>query len=153
MTQNQIQIGRACTDDLDSIAMFNAAMALETEGQILDTDILRSGVSAVLANSKLGFYLMAQRADQAVGQLMITTEWSDWRNAYFWWIQSVYVNPENRRQGVYRALYDQVIREAGQAGNVCGIRLYVDQDNLTAQRVYHGLGMQHSHYFLYEVEF
>ena len=153
MTQNQIQIRQATVDDLDSIAKFNSAMALETEGKILDFNVLHSGVSAVLASRTLGFYLVAQRDDQAVGQLMITTEWSDWRNGYFWWIQSVYVNPEHRRQGVFRALYDQVVWEAGQTGDVCGIRLYVDQDNLSAQQVYNDLGMEHSHYFLYEVEF
>ena len=148
-----LKIRRASALDLDAVVAANLAMALETEGKVLDRETLRSGVESVLGNAGLGFYLVAEREGQVVGQLLITTEWSDWRNAYFWWIQSVYVIPERRRQGVYRALYDQVILEAKQAGNVCGVRLYVDQENLIAQRTYEHLGMAHSHYRLYEVEF
>jgi GNAT superfamily N-acetyltransferase len=128
-------------------------MAFETEDKGLDEEKLRSGVLAALNNETLGFYLLAEIDGRTTGQLMITTEWSDWRNAYFWWIQSVYVVPEFRRRGVYRALDRQVRQDAQAAGNVCGIRLYVERTNHRAQQVYVNLGMSRSHYDMYEVEF
>jgi GNAT superfamily N-acetyltransferase len=128
-------------------------MARETEGKVLEPFRLRDGVKAVLQREDLGFYLMAEVDGQAVGQLLVTTEWSDWRNAFFWWVQSVYVRPDYRRMGVYRALDQEVRVEAGRRGNVCGIRLYVDGENLTAQQVYRRLGMSQSRYHMYEIEF
>jgi GNAT superfamily N-acetyltransferase len=170
-----IQVRRATVDDLDTLVRFNAAMAQETEGKALDLARLRSGVMALFQDPGRGFYLVAEvptallskreippspfyereaRGDwQVVGQLLITTEWSDWRNAYFWWIQSVYVAPDHRRRGVYRALENYVRAEARRCGDVCGLRLYVDQHNHVAQQVYARLGMARSHYYLYEVEF
>ena len=128
-------------------------MAQETEGLALDADVVRPGVAAVLADDALGFYLVAEVDGQAAGQLMVTYEWSDWRNGLFWWIQSVYVRLEFRRRGVYSALHRQVTQAAQEAGGVCGIRLYVEQDNTIAQQVYESLEMHRTRYQLYEVEF
>lgn len=150
---SNIHVRRASQDDHGVIVQFNQAMALESEGKTLDAPTLQSGVNAVLQRDGLGFYLLAEAAGQVVGQLLITTEWSDWRNAYFWWIQSVYVSQEHRRQGVYRALHERVVAEAQQLGGICGVRLYVDRGNTIAQQVYDSLGMSHSHYDMYEVEF
>jgi GNAT superfamily N-acetyltransferase len=146
-------IRRATRADLDSIIEFNAAMAQETEGKFLDPSRLRDGVKSVLQREDLGFYLLAEVDGQPVGQLLVTTEWSDWRNAFFWWIQSVYVRPDHRRRGVYRALDQQVRAEASRRGNICGVRLYVDRENLVAQQVYRDLGMSQSRYYMYEIEF
>ncbi len=144
---------KAGPGDLEAIVEFNAAMALETEGRSLERDILREGVLNVLTDDSRGFYLIADSASQAAGQLMVTTEWSDWRNAWFWWIQSVFVHKDFRRRGVYRAL-DQRVRElAREKGDVCGIRLYVDRDNVGAQQVYERLGMERARYYLMEQEF
>ena len=150
---SEITVRRAIGSDLETIAGFNAAMAQETEGITLDLERLKLGVAAVLGDDNLGFYLLAETRGQVVGQLMITTEWSDWRNAYFWWIQSVYVASGFRRQGVYRALDNHVRAEAGKLPDVCGLRLYVDRDNHIAQAVYAGLNMQHSNYDMYEIDF
>jgi len=149
---DSILVRPAASSDLNILVGFNSAMALETEGKNLDPDVLRTGVAAVLEDSLKGFYLLAERRGQPVGQLLVTSEWSDWRNAYFWWIQSVYVVPEHRRRGVYRALERQVRDQARLRGNVCGIRLYVDRQNHGAQKVYSRLGMIPSHYDMYEVE-
>ena len=152
-TNGEFIVRQATLDDLGIIVGFNAAMALETESINLNLDTLRTGVGRLLSDESRGFYLVAMSAGRVVGQLMVTTEWSDWRNAYFWWIQSVYVSPEFRRQGIYRLLESNVKSLAQQQGDVCGIRLYVDRDNLVAQRVYTDLGMQHARYDLFEVEF
>ena len=128
-------------------------MAQETEELALDADVVRPGVAAVLADDTLGFYLVAEVDGQAAGQLMVTYEWSDWRNGLFWWIQSVYVRLEFRRRGVYSALHRQVAQAARETGGVCGIRLYVEQDNTIAQQVYKSLEMHRTRYQMYEVEF
>jgi GNAT superfamily N-acetyltransferase len=139
--------------DLDTLVQFNAAMARESEGRDLDPETLRTGVDAVFGDSNRGFYLVAEAEGRVVGQLLITTEWSDWRNGYFWWIQSVYVTPEYRRRGVYRELDSHVTAEARSRGDVCGIRLYVEENNHVAQRVYSNLGMSRSRYYMYEIDF
>jgi GNAT superfamily N-acetyltransferase len=149
----EIRVRRASLADLETVVAFNAAMAQETEGKNLEQTRLRAGVEAVLQREGLGFNLMAEIDREVVGQLLITTEWSDWRNSYFWWVQSVYVAPDHRHRGVYRALHNHVRTEALSRRNVCGVRLYVDRDNHIAQQVYRNLGMSHSHYDLYEVEF
>ena len=128
-------------------------MAQEIEGLALDADVVRPGVAAVLADDALGFYLVAEVDGQAAGQLMVTYEWSDWRSGLFWWIQSVYVRLEFRRRGVYSALHRQVTQAAQEAGGVCGIRLYVEQDNTIAQQVYESLEMHRTRYQMYEIEF
>ena len=152
-SNSSIRIRRATPSDLEDVVGFNSAMAQETEDKTLDLSRLRSGVAAVLQREALGFYLLAEIEGRVVGQLLITSEWSDWRNGFFWWIQSVYVAPEYRRRGVYRALDGYVQAEALRLGNICGVRLYVDRDNWVAHRVYSSLGMSHSHYDMYEIEF
>lgn len=138
--------------DSRSLIEFNQAMAFETEGKRLDSQILKSGVESVFADEKKGFYVVAEKDDKIVGSLMITFEWSDWRNAWFWWIQSVYILPEFRGQGIYRKLYDFVTERARTKSDVCGFRLYVEKENARAQKVYEKLGMKISHYLMYEAE-
>ena len=128
-------------------------MALETEGMVLAEDVVGPGVKAVLADDSLGFYLVAEIDGQPAGQLMVTFEWSDWRNGLWWWIQSVYVRPEFRRRGVYSALHRHVAEAARAAGGACGLRLYVEQENTAAQKVYESLDMYRTRYHMYEVEF
>ncbi|GLQ90799.1 GNAT family N-acetyltransferase [Dyella flagellata] len=135
--------------DRASIAEWNVAMAWETEQKQLNLEVLTRGVAAVLDEPKRGFYLVAELDGQAVGCLLVTYEWSDWRNGDFWWFQSVYVAPEARRAGVFRAMYADVARRAKEAGAV-GLRLYVETENARAQRTYRELGMEQCHYFMYE---
>lgn len=148
-----IHIRRAVTADAGFVSESNIAMALETEGMTLDAAVVGPGVAAVLADDSLGFYLVAEIDGQPAGQLMVTFEWSDWRNGLWWWIQSVYVRPEFRRRGVYTALHRHVEEEARLAGGVCGLRLYVEQENTRAQQVYRSLDMYPTRYHMYEVEF
>ena len=150
---SDIQVRHASLMHLDTIIDFNAAMAKETEDKELDIKLLRRGVEAALTRSELGFYLVAEHTGRPAGQLLITYEWSDWRNAFFWWIQSVYVSPEYRRMGVYKALHVYAAVEARRQGNVCGLRLYVDKDNRIAQGAYASLRMRQTHYDMYEIEF
>ncbi len=148
-----ITVREAVEGDVAAIAAFNSAMAVETEGKELEPAVVLEGVAAIVRRRELGFYLVAEVGGTIAGQLMITTEWSDWRNGYFWWIQSVYVKPEFRRVGVYSRLYERVREMALAAGDVKGIRLYVAKENVGAQRVYERLGMGDSGYLMYEVEF
>jgi GNAT superfamily N-acetyltransferase len=144
-----LSIRIATAADADAMIAFNQAMALETEGKRLSAEVLRPGVEAVFADPQKGFYVVAESDRRVVGGLMVTFEWSDWRNAWFWWIQSVYVLPEARGTGVFRRLYYHVkARAAGE--NVCGFRLYVETENTRAQGVYQKLGMSRSHYLMYE---
>jgi GNAT superfamily N-acetyltransferase len=136
--------------DVAALIDFNQAMALETEGKQLDPDTLRAGVEAVFTDEKKGFYVVAEKADRILGGLLVTYEWSDWRNAWFWWIQSVYVLPEARGQRVYSELYRFVKERAEDSGNVCGFRLYVEKENVHAQVVYERVGMDSSHYLMFE---
>lgn len=138
--------------DIPILLEFNQSMARETEGKQLATDTLNRGVKAVLDKPDLGFYLVATHGDQIAGSLMITTEWSDWRAKQFWWIQSVFVAPRFRRQGVYRALFSEVKQRAQAQSEVCGIRLYVEKNNTSAQQTYRALGMYESHYLFYETD-
>ncbi len=142
---------RAATPaDVADLVTWNTAMAWETEHKRLEPEVLRRGVAAVLEQPRRGFYLVAERAGAAVGSLLVTFEWSDWRCGDFWWIQSVYVAPAARRGGVFRALYTAVQQRAAAAGAV-GLRLYVETENRHAQATYEGLGMQRCHYFMYEM--
>jgi len=125
-------------------------MAWETEQKKLEETILTRGVAAVLADPLKGFYLVAEVRAEVVGQLMITTEWSDWRNAWFWWIQSVYVRPEHRQQGVFRALFGEAERLALEQGDVIGLRLYVETHNTAARETYRRLGMFDAAYGVFE---
>ncbi len=142
------RIRPARPEDRDQIVRFNRAMARETEGRDLEEATIAAGVEALLADPSKGRYFLAEGVEVA-GQLMVTPEWSDWRNGPVWWIQSVYVAPAHRRRGVYRMLHEHV-REAGRAEGVVGLRLYVDRDNLTAQNTYGVLGMNESRYIMYK---
>jgi len=130
----------------------NAAMAREAEGRELDSERLAAGVRAGLGDPVRGSYRIAEIEGRAAGCLMLTREWSDWRNGWIWWIQSVFVAPEFRRRGVYAALHARVLGDARQAGDVVAVRLYVDESNLGAQSTYSALGMQRSHYLMFETE-
>lgn len=145
-----LTIRLATPADAETIASFNEAMARETEGKALDPSTIRAGVRALLARPDLGFYLMAEEEGAAVGQLMITFEWSDWRNGLFWWIQSVYVPPKMRRKGIYRRLHGRVREMARKEGGVCGLRLYVEKENAVAQETYRQMGMSETDYRLFE---
>jgi len=152
LTSQGLMIRAAHPSDAGVIASFNAAMALETEHKQLDPALLCAGVEHAIAEPEAARYFVAEVAGQIVGQLMVTMEWSDWRNGVFWWIQSVYVHPEFRRLGVFKALYRQVEQAARQRKNVCGLRLYVERENDHAQAVYQRMGMKDAGYLVFEVE-
>ena len=147
---DSIQIRQAVPADADHIAQFNINMARETESMDLDPEIIAAGVKAMLDNPGMGYYLVAEAEGRIVGSLMVTTEWSDWRNGVFWWIQSVYVIADYRRRGVYNKLYARVKELGQEAGNVCGFRLYVEKENKVAQSTYRRLGMERTCYDMYE---
>src|SRR5690242_16869109 len=128
-------------------------MALETEGKVLDPATTLRGAAALIADEAKGFYLVAEHASEMAGQLMVTYEWSDWRNGAFWWIQSVYVDPAWRRKGIYRRMHDTVVEMGKADKEMCGIRLYVAQDNRAAQTVYRRVGLTPSMYDVYEDDF
>lgn len=132
-------------DDAPALVEFNFRMAAETEDLALDPPTLERGVRAVFADASKGQYFVAEIDGRVAGQLMITHEWSDWRNADIWWIQSVYVHPDHRRRGLFRALYRHV-EAAARAAGVAVIRLYVHDTNDTGQRTYESLGMHLTHY-------
>ena len=151
-----ITIRSAVPADLDPIVAFQRAMARETEDKDLDLERVTRGVRAALQPSDgrdRGAYFVAERDGQVLASIMTTYEWSDWRDGWFWWIQSVYVVPAARGLGVYRALYEHVLRRAHEAGDVCGVRLYVETENERARAVYERLGMRRAHYHMYEVDF
>jgi GNAT superfamily N-acetyltransferase len=136
-------------DDLEFLVAGNIAIAEETEGLRLDSNTLREGIRALLESRAPGRYWVAEIDSRVVGQLLITFEWSDWRNRMVWWIQSVHVVPDARRKGVFRALYDRIRAEARSAG-AAGLRLYVDRTNTRAQAVYKAVGMTSDHYQVLE---
>jgi GNAT superfamily N-acetyltransferase len=148
-----LRIRAAESRDTDVLADFNVAMALETENRQLDPPTVQAGVAGMFAQPQLGFYLVAELDQRVVGSLMVTYEWSDWRNKCFWWIQSVYVEPAYRRQGIFTRLFQAVRTQASRRDDVCGLRLYVEQHNRIAQSTYTSLGMDETHYDMYEVEF
>jgi GNAT superfamily N-acetyltransferase len=154
---NQLIIRAANLDDVEAIITFSAAMALETENRRLDEARLREGTLSLLNTPTYGFFMVAELHEEeqrkVIGQLMITYEWSDWRNAVFWWVQSVYVATPWRRQGVFRRMHDVIVRHAKADPRVCGIRLYVERDNRTAQTVYQRVGLCPSAYAVYEQDF
>lgn len=139
--------------DLDFILRANAGLAQESESVELDLELLRPGVAAVLADRSLGRYFIAEQDGRAVGQMMLTYEWSDWRNGLFWWIQSVFVDPGHRGQGIFSALFRHVAEHAGRDPRVCGLRLYVDRANDRAHAIYAHLGLHRSNYEVMEQVF
>lgn len=154
---HRLNVRLARIEDAATIVSFSAAMALETEGRHLDCGRLHNGTMALLNSPDRGFFMVAEleQADdrQLVGQLMITFEWSDWRNGPFWWIQSVYVAPAWRRQSVFRRMHQTVMATAKTNPNVCGIRLYVEENNSVAQAVYRKVGLTPSSYAIFETDF
>ena len=148
-----MKIRKARPADAAIIAAFNCNLALETEKLRLNTSVVGRGVRALLKDAAKGTYFLADQGGVIVGQLLITYEWSDWRNGYFWWIQSVYVASEFRRDGVFRALYGHVEALARSRRDVCGLRLYVEKNNRRAHTTYERLGMKHTHYEIYETSF
>ncbi len=148
-----VSIRRAMLGDADVVVRFNLALAAESEQVALDPERLRRGVEAVLRDPAKGFYTLAEAEAQVVGQMMVTFEWSDWRNATFWWLQSVYVRPEYRQRGVYRRIFEHVLDEARAQNDVCGVRLYVSKENRLAQQVYERLGLQEALYSMRELDF
>ena len=146
-------IRQATVADTAVIARFNTLMAGETEHIELDQERLKTGVESLLSDSSKGVYYLAEQDKRVVGQMMITYEWSDWRNGTFWWIQSVYVESSARGSGVFRALFDHVHSLAKSRSDVCGLRLYVERSNDRAKRTYDRHGMHPSHYEMFEMDF
>ena len=142
-------IRKANINDLEVLASFQIKMAKETENMILEKDIITQGISAGLKDNNKAEYFVAEYHNDIIGSLMITKEWSDWRNVWVLWIQSVYVVKLYRQKGVYKALYTHIIDMIDQK-EYGGVRLYVDKTNTKAQQVYSKLGMNGEHYQLFE---
>jgi GNAT superfamily N-acetyltransferase len=145
-----LSIRRADLNDSAVVTEFNRLLAQESEGKALDAAVLGAGVAAGLADPSKGVYFLAEEDGVPVGQMMYTAEWSDWRNGWFWWIQSVYVRLEARRRGVFRALFEHVHQAARADGQVIGLRLYVERENHVAQKTYQNMGMESAGYLVFE---
>jgi len=145
-----LTLRRGTPADAAVISEFNRRLAHESEGKALDETTVSAGVTAVLGDPVRGLYFVAESEGAVVGQLMITTEWSDWRNGWIWWIQSVYVRHDARRQGVFRALYQHVESSARAEPQVVGLRLYVEHENRVAQQTYLDMGMERTGYLVLE---
>ena len=154
---DHLNVRLARPEDAATIASFSSAMAFETEGRRLDLDRLNLGTLALIEAPARGFFIVAEQEQgnrrQLLGQLMVTYEWSDWRNGAFWWIQSVYVDPAWRRQSVFRRMHETVMATAKTSPNVCGVRLYVEESNGAAQAVYRRVGLTPSSYAIFETDF
>ena len=152
MYQNlHIEIAPSDLSYAPAIARFQVDMAMESEGYALDYERTLKGVGSVLQDDNKGRYILAFIDGKPVASLMITREWSDWNCCWYLWIQSVYVSPDYRKKGIYKAMYEEVLRLAKSEG-VSQVRLYVDKDNKKAQTVYQKAGMSECHYLMYEVE-
>ncbi len=145
-----ITVRKATREDISTIVSFQQDMAMETESMTLDVSIVSKGVTSVFDHPEYGFYLVATENDLVVGSMLLTPEWSDWRNATWLWIQSVYVGAEHRKKGVFKSLYNYIQNVVNRTENYAGLKLYVDQDNKRAQEVYKKMGMDLSHYQLFE---
>ena len=150
MTTTPFTVRAAREEDVALMAAWAAAMAMETEHKQLDAPVVLRGIQRGFDDPNKGRYFIAEGEGRPAGMLMLTWEWSDWRDGWWWWIQSVYVEPEFRRRGVYRALYAHVLALAEADPDVRGLRLYVEQENVNARRTYEFLGMQHPGYAMYE---
>ncbi|MFN8239172.1 MAG: GNAT family N-acetyltransferase [Bacteroidales bacterium] len=144
-----ISIRKAVDKDVSLIVAFQEAMALETENLRLDNNLVSKGVKEVFRNTARGCYYIAEYNGEVVASLLITYEWSDWRNADVWWFQSVYVIPSFRRKGIFRLMYDYIRQESVKA-NAAGLRLYVESNNTVARKTYEAMGMSCEHYTTYE---
>ncbi len=147
---DEIRIRFAEKRDADILTEFNIVMARETEGKELPNEVASAGVKALLNNRQMGFYVIAETGGLIAGSLMVTMEWSDWRNGLFWWIQSVYIKPQFRREGIFTELYGFLKSKVEKDPNVCGFRLYVERNNIPAHKAYKALGMEETHYKVYE---
>ena len=148
-TDLDLTISQGKASDIDAIVRFQADMAMESEGTMLDMDRLTLGVTSAISDEGKGIYLVARAEGKAIGSMMLTREWSDWNNQWYWWIQSVYVMPEYRKKGVYKALYT-TLKDMARENGISQIRLYADKSNVSAQHVYKRLGMHESHYLMFE---
>lgn len=137
--------------DAKAIAQFQVDMALESEGTLLGIDTLLEGVRHAMEDAQKGTYLVAEVDGNPVGSLLLTKEWSDWNDGWYYWIQSVFVKAEHRRKGLYRAMYEKA-KQIARADGASQIRLYVDKTNERGQKTYQALGMHESHYLMYEAE-
>jgi len=144
-----ISIRKARLEDAPAIIDFQKKMALETEQLTLDSGIITKGVYGVFEETTRGQYWVAEKEGSVIASLLITYEWSDWRNTNVWWFQSVYVLPEYRRTGIFRSMYLTIKNEALREG-IAGLRLYVETTNTKAQKTYESLGMKSEHYTMYE---
>ncbi|WP_069999633.1 GNAT family N-acetyltransferase [Cellulosilyticum sp. I15G10I2] len=147
-----MKIRKATLDDFEIIAEYNYRLAKETEDKELDRECLIGGVKALLEDESKGVYHVCEVEGTVVGQIMYTYEWSDWRNGFFLWIQSVYVDANYRKQGVFKALYDYIKKMCDTNEQVIGLRLYVEKENQIAQKTYQNLGMDECGYLMYEYE-
>ena len=151
MMEYKYKIDVANIEDTETIVRFQLAMAKESEGTDLDYKTVREGVKAGIADDSKATYLVARNENgEVLGSLMLTTEWSDWNDCNYYWIQSVYVRPESRHQGVFKELFD-FAKTIAQSEGDGALRLYVDRNNINAQKVYQSLGMRESHYLMYEL--
>ena len=146
----EFKVRTARLEDWAVIADFNSRLAAETEGKTLQPEVIAAGVRTLLGDSRHGRYFVACVADSVVGQMMYTREWSDWRNGEIWWLQSVYVLPEYRHRGVFRALYQHLETLAKSSPDVIGLRLYVETHNARAQQAYQKLGFRDASYTVME---
>ncbi len=144
-----MQITLAEPSHLDFIVRAQLAMAEETERLALDPDTVKQGVSAIFEGRARGFYVVALDEGSPVACALVLDEWSDWRNGTVWWLHSVYVAPEVRRQGTFRSIF-AFLEARARAGQIRGLRLYVDRSNERAKAVYRSLGMDDQHYELFE---
>ena len=142
-------VREAGQSDVSTLIEYNLSLANETESILLDKDILRLGIEKALELNDCR-YLVAELNNKIVGQTMVTSEWSDWRNGVIWWMQSVYVNPDYRKRGVFQSILKHIEHLAEKIPEVKALRLYVMDDNQIAQRVYQNLGMNNSNYLVYE---
>lgn len=148
---SEYNISKAIAGDEAAIIGFQMAMAMETEGLALEKERVQQGVRAVMDDNSRGVYIVAKEGGTPVASLMVTREWSDWNNRWYWWVQSVYVMPQHRKKGVLRAMYSYV-KELAREEDVTTVRLYVDRNNHRAQSAYGRLGMAECHYLMYEDE-
>ncbi|HEY5919450.1 MAG TPA: GNAT family N-acetyltransferase [Chryseolinea sp.] len=145
-----ITIQKALPNHIDILIDFQQRLAYESEGVRLDASTLREGMEAMFDDPAKGLYYIARDGNEVVGCHMITYEWSDWRNGMVWWLQSVYVKESHRKKGIFKMMYDNVISIIKKDPNLIGLRLYVGKSNERAMKVYSAMGMDGSHYTVYE---